>query len=99
MLPSISLSLALLVLDAAAAAPPQRREPEPLHIPIVRRHNARRGGVADMDRFAVAAQKLKDKYGYGRTTLSRRTTTDFGMTNHVNYPAHISEPGIWSHVI
>lgn len=85
MLPSIFLSLALFVLDAAAAAPPQRREP--LHIPVVRRHSARRGGKADMDRFAAAAHRLKGKYGYPRSAVSRRaTTTDVGITNQVTLP-------------
>jgi hypothetical protein len=81
MLPSIFLSVALFVLDAAAAAPPQHREP--LHIPVVRRHNTRRGGEADLDRIAAAAQHLKGKYGYGPSALSRRTTQDIGMTNQV----------------
>jgi hypothetical protein len=66
--------------------PPQRHEP--LHLPVVRRHNARRGGAADMDRFAAAAHRLKGKYGYRRSALSRRapTTTDIGITNQVTYP-------------
>ena len=91
MLPSIFLCLALFVLDAAAAAPPQRHEP--LHIPVVRRHNARRGGEADLDRFAAAAQKLKHKYGYRRSAaLSRRATTDIGITNQVTSRALLSSP-------
>jgi hypothetical protein len=84
MLPSILFELALFILGATTAGPPYH--PEPLHIPIVRHHNARRGGEVDLDRFAMAAQHSKGKFGYGQPTLSRRVTQDIGLTNQVTSP-------------
>jgi tRNA A37 threonylcarbamoyladenosine biosynthesis protein TsaE len=86
MLPSLFFGLALFILDAAAEMPPNRREF--LHIPILRRHNARRRGEVDLDRFATAAQHLKGKYGCGRLALSRRLIQDIDITNQVTSPMH-----------
>lgn len=92
MLPSIIFPLALFVSYSVAAAPPRHREP--LHIPVLRRQNARRSGTADLDRIAASAQATKDKFRLTSSSLSRRAqTTDIGITNQgqdTSYFAQVS---------
>jgi hypothetical protein len=84
MLPSIIFVLALSFPFSVAAVPPRRDET--LHIPLLRRRsNVRRDsdGV-DLDHYAAASSALRQKYGFGSSSPSRRAqTTDLGITNQV----------------
>lgn len=84
MLPSIIFALALSFPFSVAAVPPRRDDP--LHIPLIRRRsNVRRDsdGV-DLDHYAAVSNALRQKYGIGSSSPSRRAqTTDLGITNQV----------------
>ncbi len=83
MLPSIIFVIALSLPFSVAAVPPRRGEP--LHIPLIRRRsNVRRDDGADLDYYATVSNNMKDKYGFGKSSPSRRAqTTDMGITNQV----------------
>jgi len=80
MLSSIIFVLTLSLPFSVAAVPPRRDEP--LHIPLIRRRSNVRSEDADLDRYAAAASNLREKYGIGSSSPSRRgQTTDIGITN------------------
>jgi len=83
MLPSIIFVLALSLPFSLAAVPPRRGEP--LHIPLLRRRsNVRRDDGVDLDHYAAVSSGLREKYGFGLSSPSRRAqTTDIGITNQV----------------
>jgi hypothetical protein len=83
MLRSILVSLLLFSSLSAAAAPPPRRDP--IHIPMSRRRNARRGdSPVDLDHYVNAANALRQKYNIG-SPMSRRAaqTAAIPITNQV----------------
>lgn len=84
MLPSIIFVLALSFPFSVAAVPPRRGEP--LHIPLIRRRsNVRReSDPVDLDYYAAVSSNMRQKYGFGSSSPSRRAqTTDVGITNQV----------------
>ncbi len=84
MLPSIIFFLALSFPFSVAAVPPRRDEP--LHIPLIRRRSnvRRQSDGVDLDHYAAVVSGLRDKYGLGSSSPSRRAqTTDIGITNQV----------------
>jgi cathepsin D len=89
MLRSILVSLLLFSSLSAAAAPPPRRDP--IHIPMLRRRNARRGtSDADLGHYANAANALRTKYNMV-PQVSRRAaqTVAIPVTNQVRVSCRV----------